>query len=116
MSSPEIAAATAEANDAAERFINDGNATFAERSALAADYRQALARLADLTNGNMPPLDALRIPTAPHAAPSMTRDEVKTALAAEPSDSEPLDHHAHRCFTEPVREVYLQAGPDGSVR
>jgi hypothetical protein len=54
----EIAAATKAANDLAQAFIDSGDATYAERAALADDYRAALNRLREVNGGRAVVLDA----------------------------------------------------------
>lgn len=54
----EIAAATKTANDLAQAFIDSGDATYAERAALADDYRAALQHLRAINGGRAIALDA----------------------------------------------------------
>ena len=59
MTADPIAQATAEANAIAQAFIDSGDATCAERAAIANDFRAAVRRLREINGGNTIVLPAL---------------------------------------------------------
>ena len=59
---PELAKAIAEANAACEAFINNGSATYAERSGRVTDFQAALQRAYRLNGGTPIELPALQAP------------------------------------------------------